>query len=353
MEFIDKTIQPEFEAISYNPHSQMYDVSVLMEYGSLEGHEALLGTSRDTHKYRGPDFQRIAKNMTEVWIDEHKILQRSYSPQDIYIYSEPISQTSFSDIYQAIEICDGSAMALKTYRNSHFQTGSPSDITKLFFEGEVSASVHHPNINPCKGFHIGPMGNLFLVSPLQAYGSLSSYLAANPGVNKLQIFRKLASAVDYLHTLPSPILHGDIRSANIVVDEGGEPFLIDLGSAMVLDPSSGEFFPAEHATIGNIRYMPREKVIPDKYPVTLKMDVFSFASTMLEALSGNIPYHYITSDMAVVSEVLLKGNLPKRPASSQITDQLWTLMEKCWSVDPLERPSMKEVLLSLSELDEL
>ncbi|KAG6913095.1 hypothetical protein DXG01_009699, partial [Tephrocybe rancida] len=59
-------------------------------------------------------------------------------------------------------------------------------------------------------------------------------------------------------------------------------------------------------------------------------------------LSGRIPYHYIRVDAQVVIE-LHKGNKPRRPASSFVSDKQWEFMTQCWYDDADRRPSIGQV----------
>ena len=42
------------------------------------------------------------------------------------------------------------------------------------------------------------------------------------------------------------------------------------------------------------------------------------------------------------------GERPPRPAHPSCTDDLWTLIQRCWDQDPQLRPEIPEVLQTLS-----
>jgi hypothetical protein len=51
----------------------------------------------------------------------------------------------------------------------------------------------------------------------------------------------------------------------------------------------------------------------------------------------------------VVIEIL-KGNKPRRPAQSFVTDAQWAFIQLCWAVNPEERPDCAEVVRSMKAL---
>lgn len=88
-------------------------------------------------------------------------------------------------------------------------------------------------------------------------------------------------------------------------------------------------------------------------PLSTHSDVWSFGMFCLELLSGDQPYANIPRDVAVLREID-RGKLPERPgrlATGQgLTDEMWTLMKKCWNKNPGSRPSMTEIKTKLLQI---
>ncbi|GLB43187.1 putative peptidyl-serine phosphorylation [Lyophyllum shimeji] len=288
-----------------------------------------------------PGLIATSEGLADKWYSSRTIPPQllAHDIRDISPY--PFAMTPASNISRGTMA--STPVALKAPRRSQTQPVTEEETKRFFFEGLVSSTANHSNVSPVLGMHIGSSGDLFLVSELMKNGSLPEYLAAHPGANKLALLSKVADAVAHLHSLPTPVLHGDIRGHNVLVDDEGEPRLIDFGFALVMDPVTGEFSPASHAFIGNPRWTPSEKIRPSEYPLTLKADCYSFASLMLEVFSGDVPYRNSISDGAVIIEVLVRKNIPARPDTPELTDSLWNLMKQCWSLDPAARPSMDEI----------
>jgi hypothetical protein len=76
-----------------------------------------------------------------------------------------------------------------------------------------------------------------------------------------------------------------------------------------------------------------------------KSDVYSFAMTCYEVLTGCIPFEGLERNRF---DVVIDGRRPQLP--SYVHPLLKTLLKRCWHADPLERPSVKEILEALKEI---
>lgn len=73
--------------------------------------------------------------------------------------------------------------------------------------------------------------------------------------------------------------------------------------------------------------------------------------TCLEILTGNRPYNNRPRDANVIEDLVAK-RLPERPTDPTVvarglSDQLWSLIGRCWRWDPLERPTMTVIRESM------
>ncbi|RZC58865.1 hypothetical protein C5167_006163 [Papaver somniferum] len=95
---------------------------------------------------------------------------------------------------------------------------------------------------------------------------------------------------------------------------------------------------------GTLPWMAPELLNGSSNLVSEKVDVFSYGIVMWELLTGEEPYddlHYGAIIGGIVSNTL-------RPAVPESCDADWkSLMERCWSADPAERPSFAEIVNQL------
>lgn len=83
-----------------------------------------------------------------------------------------------------------------------------------------------------------------------------------------------------------------------------------------------------------------------KYHLVDQVQLYS--SCWQETITGNMPYHELERDHAVIAAILFKKNPPKRPemhipTNSAHGDTLWSLLINCWTYEPGGRPSAAEV----------
>lgn len=79
----------------------------------------------------------------------------------------------------------------------------------------------------------------------------------------------------------------------------------------------------------------------DSSTVTGKSDVYSYGMLLWEMLTGQIPFDNFSPVQAAVG-VAVHGLRPTIPEGT--FEPLKSLMEQCWSRDPLDRPEFSEVL---------
>jgi son of sevenless len=117
---------------------------------------------------------------------------------------------------------------------------------------------------------------------------------------------------------------------------------------------------------GSVRWMSPELLNGDIEIANTKSDVWAYGMTILassvsfcdllsltfqfqEIMSGHVPYNEVTNDAAVMLRITL-GHMPSRPGDSGIADDVWGICEKCWHIDPEQRPSMHDVFLEVASL---
>ncbi|KAG9112792.1 hypothetical protein FRC07_007871, partial [Ceratobasidium sp. 392] len=66
-----------------------------------------------------------------------------------------------------------------------------------------------------------------------------------------------------------------------------------------------------------------------------------------EAITGEVP-HKDRADRVIIHAVVVKRELPTRPAEylpgdNEQANELWDMLERCWSYNPEDRPSIHEL----------
>ncbi|XP_060671373.1 probable leucine-rich repeat receptor-like protein kinase At1g35710 [Ziziphus jujuba] len=224
-------------------------------------------------------------------------------------------------------------------------------------ETSILPKVRHRNIIKLFGFCVHTRYS-FLVYEFMKLGSLVKILSDNEKAMELEWFKRvnivkgLANAISYLHHECFPaIVHRDISSKNVLLDNECEAHISDFGSATTLDPDSSNWTPFA----GTLGYSAQLE-LAYTMEVNEKIDVYSFGVVALESIMGEHPGDLISSLLSSplhAVDALLKDVLDQRlsPPKRQIADQVVSIAEiafACVRQSPQSRPTMKQVSQKLS-----
>nr|XP_009802147.1 PREDICTED: probable serine/threonine-protein kinase DDB_G0267514 isoform X2 [Nicotiana sylvestris] len=184
--------------------------------------------------------------------------------------------------------------------------------------------------------------NLCIVTEFMSRGSIYNFLHKQKGAFKLPTLLKAAADVskgmNYLHQ--NKIIHRDLKTANLLMDEHGVVKVGDFGVARVQAQTG-----VMTAETGTYRWMAPEVI--EHRPYDHKADVFSFGIVLWELLTGEIPYACLTPLQAAIG-VVQQGLRPAIPEHAH--PKLVELLQKCWQQDPTQRPDFSEILDILQHL---
>ncbi|KAE8667692.1 Phytosulfokine receptor 1 [Hibiscus syriacus] len=161
------------------------------------------------------------------------------------------------------------------------------------FHAEVEAlsRAQHPNLVHLQGYCMHKNDRLLIYSYMEN-GSLDYWLHEKidgPSMldweTRLQIAQGAARGLAYLHQSCEPhILHRDIKSSNILLDENFKAHLADFGLARLILPYDTH---VSTDLVGTLGYIPPE--YGQASVATYKGDVYSFGVVLLELLTGKRP----------------------------------------------------------------
>ncbi|ESW10211.1 hypothetical protein PHAVU_009G190400 [Phaseolus vulgaris] len=227
-------------------------------------------------------------------------------------------------------------------------------------ELEILGSIKHINLVNLRGYCRLPSTKLLIYDYL-AMGSLDDLLHENTEQSlnwstRLKIALGSARGLAYLHHDCSPkIVHRDIKSSNILLDENMDPRVSDFGLAKLLVDEDAHVTTVVAGTFG---YLAPEYLQSGR--ATEKSDVYSFGVLLLELVTGKRPTDptFASRGVNVVGwmNAFLKENrleevVDKRcsDADSESVEVILEMAASCTDANADERPTMNQVLQILEQ----
>ncbi|XP_021829031.1 probable leucine-rich repeat receptor-like protein kinase At5g49770 [Prunus avium] len=211
--------------------------------------------------------------------------------------SNEIGSGGYGKVYRGM-LSDGQVVAIKRAQQGSMQ-GGPEFKTEV----ELLSRVHHKNVVGLLGFCF-EQGEQMLVYEFMPNGTLRESLSGRSGIHldwkrRLHITLGSARGLAYLHELANPpIIHRDVKSTNILLDEHLTAKVADFGlSKLVADSGKGHVSTQVKGTLG---YLDPEYYMTQQ--LTEKSDVYSFGVVMLELITARQP---IEKGKYIVREVQL------------------------------------------------
>ena len=159
-------------------------------------------------------------------------------------------------------------------------------------EIQTLARLKHPSIATIheagqteEGYHFFTM-ELVGGAPLTEY----SRKAELPLRGRLELFLKICDAIHYAHD--HGVIHRDLKPSNIIVDDVGDPKILDFGLARIVDPDVTLTATATRTgrIMGTLAYMSPEQARGDSDAIDPRSDVYSLGMILYELLADRLPY---------------------------------------------------------------
>ncbi|KAF9443674.1 kinase-like protein [Macrolepiota fuliginosa MF-IS2] len=289
-------------------------------------------------------LRKYSRIMLYRLCEDSMLYPRCYVLKDIEKPDLPAACGGFGDIYKGRR--GNKTLCLKIIRIQPPELVPTLKVCAK--EGIVWGEPRHPNILPFYGvYYFGKTREQFcFVSPWMERGDLATYLRKNPSVPRAPYIHDIASGLEYVHG--ENMIHGDMKGANVLVNDSGRACITDFGLSMILFDKTLPYARGQTTALrgGSYRWAAPELLQEGARP-TWASDVWAFAGVCYEILVGGIPFPQCKTDYQVILR-LYEGDLPigsVRPP--HIDNDMWMLMERCCARNFEERPQFGEILVNL------
>jgi tetratricopeptide (TPR) repeat protein len=194
-------------------------------------------------------------------------------------------------VYEAEQDQPRRRVAIKAIRAGF---ANPASLRRFEHEAQALGRLHHPGI--AQIYEAGAADTGFGSQPYFAMEfiqgtSLVRYAEDRRlGVReRLELMVKICQAVQHAHQ--RGIIHRDLKPGNILVDETGQPKIVDFGVARATDADTRATCQTDVGQIlGTLAYMSPEQVLADPLELDTRSDVYSLGVILYELLTGRLPY---------------------------------------------------------------
>ncbi|MEN0134513.1 MAG: protein kinase [Rhodococcus sp. (in: high G+C Gram-positive bacteria)] len=216
----------------------------------------------------------------------------------------------------------------------------PVDRVRFLREQQAMGRVSgHPNIVHVLQAGITATGRPFIVMPFHRRDSLESWIGAHGPLSvadALAVGVKMSGALETAHR--AGVLHRDVKPANILLSEYGEPQLTDFGIARI----TGGEDTTRGLVLGSPAYLAPE--VLGGAAASTASDVYGLGATLFTSLTGRCAFGRRRGEQ-LVAQLLRISTAPVPDLRDEgIPDPVCAVIEAAMARDPTARPPSAEEL---------
>ncbi|MGB1288213.1 MAG: serine/threonine-protein kinase, partial [Aggregatilineales bacterium] len=256
---------------------------------------------------------------------------QSLSGQVIKTYEvkEQIGAGGFGAVYLAVQPVVNRDVALKVILPQH--ANQPDFVRRFETEAQLVARLEHPHIVPLYDYWREPNGAYLVMRYLRG-GSLRDSLDETGAwslIQTAQMLNQIAAALSFAHK--NSVIHRDLKSDNILLDETGNNYLGDFGIAK--DVIRQENL-TQDSILGTPAYLSPEQIRGED--ATASSDIYALGILVYETLTATKPFFDVTPATVLFKQLHdpLPDILQLRP---DLPEEINTILQRATAKDIPDR----------------
>lgn len=268
-----------------------------------------------------------------------------------YELLEEVGRGGQGIVYKARQSATGRLVAAK--RLLHGALANATTRRRFAREVEATATLSHPNVVTVFGVELADDLPMLVMEWIEGI-PLNKWVlahctrnAAAPAPGRphggevdvpavARVFLKVCDAVQHAHQ--RGIIHRDLKPSNILVDDSGEPRILDFGLAKFLkeDPAQPKMTMSSEF-VGTPAYAAPEQVGGGSNDIDTRTDVYALSLILYECLTGLLPFLDSPNLAAMLSAILEKEPPAPRMVAPRLDRELEIILLKGLSKSPADR----------------